>query len=592
MTHRSYPSARGRHRTGLRAAARASVLLAALLAASCMQVPDSGPVLAGPRVGSEEEPVLQYVPGGPRPGAGQVEIINGYLDAMRAYPSNPAIVREFLTDQAAAAWSPSAGTRIYADRPEPEQVDRGAVAIETPLTATLNERGTWRTPEGQRLEATFRLQKSHGQWRIANPLAGLLVPEDHFERYYRPYSLYFFDPAQRVLVPEPVYLPQGNQTATLLARGLVAGPDDWLRGAVLSATPSTDPADVSVPVTDEGVAQVQLGSAARGLGAQERELLAAQLSWTLRQVPEVESVRLIVNGAPLVLEDGDNVVEVDSGADYDPSDAAASRALFALRGNQVVTVDALNGRSARVGGRFGSGAVPVSSFAVERSGQTIAAATRGGTTVEVAPLGAEGSTVWFSGARSLLGLQWDVHGLLWAVDRTPAGPAAYVMRDGRVAPVPLGEGAPSDIQAFALSRDGVRLAVVSGRGDDARLMIGRVQRPPEDSLEVEVDRWRVIDDETLGVSRFVDVGWGSPTELTVAADAVGGAPQVFTVRIDGSAVEAAPQLDLELVAVAAAPRAAAPAVVATRPGSLYVQLSDRWSELALDGAFRQPSYVE
>ncbi len=579
-----------RPRTCLRAL---TLLLGLLMLPACMQVPDSGPVLAGPRLGSDDQPALRYVPGGPRPGASRVEIVNGYLDAMRAYPADPSIVRQFLTERARGSWAPGAGTQIYISRAEVEEVGRDAVRVETRLRATLSERGAWRPPPpgGQRLERVFRLRQERGEWRIADPAAGLLIPDYDFERNYRAYSLYFFDPALRVLVPDQVYLPQGDQTATLLLRGLVRGPTDRLRGAVRSLVPPTEPTDVAVPVTD-GVARVELGSPARGLGATDREQLAAQLAWTLRQVPDVESIRVTVNGAPLMLEDEANVTDVDTGADYDPADSAASQALYALRGDRVVTLDPFEGLSSRLPGRFGTGTVPVSAFAVERSAQTVAVVTDDASTVEVAPIGAAEAQVWFSGGRSLLGLQWDIHGLLWAVDRTSSGPAVYVMRGGRHAPVSIGGDAPDDISAFAVSRDGARLAVVAGRGESARLLVGRVRRPVDDSLAVSVDRWHEVDTGTVRLGGFVDVAWGSPTELTVIARQSSGSPQVFTVGVDGSTVEPAFLVELDLVSVAAAPDSDVPAVVATQPGSLFVQLSDRWSELALDGVLRQPSYVE
>jgi hypothetical protein len=200
--------------------------------------------------------------------------------------------------------------------------------------------------------------------------------------------------------------------------------------------------------------------------------------------------------------------------------------------------------------------------------------------------------VWTTRARSLLGVQWDIHDLLWAVDRTRAGTRVYVMREGRVAPVTLRGGAPDDITAFALSRDGVRMAVVQGSGDSSRLMVGRVVRPADDSLRISVDRWREVETGTTSLDRFVDVDWESPTELTVVAEETRGLAQVFTVSIDGSTVEPGPQLDLDIASLADAPDVDRPTVVATRPGTLYVQLVDRWSELALDGRFRQPSYVE
>jgi hypothetical protein len=575
---------------------RPAVLLSAalcLLLPACMQVPDSGPVHAGPEVGSANEPVPQYVPSGPIPGSDPLTLVNGYLDAMRAYPPNPGIVRKYLTADAATSWTPSAGTQIYAAAPEIEQLGADTVGLDGRLRASLSDRGSWTTPSPteRHLTRRFRLRRVHGEWRIADPAPGLLLPEYDFPRYYSPYSLYFFDPARRVLVPSPVYLPQGDQTATLLLRGLARGPTEWLGGAVRSLVPPVGAADLSVPVT-AGVAEVQLGPAARGLGATDRRELAGQLAWTLRQVPDVERVRVTVNGAPLQLEDGSNIVDVDTGADYDPADPAAAQTLFALRGNQLEAIDIAQGKATPVAGRFGSGEVPIRTYAVDRSGRTVAAVTEDGTTVEVSPLGADTSQVWLSGGTSLVALQWDIHDLLWAVDSTRTGTRAYVMEDGRAAPVDLRGHAPDDVRAFALSRDGVRMAVVQGSGDAARLLVGRVLRPTDDSLRIAVDRWREVETGSTSLDRFVDVAWASPTELTLVAEQTRGSAQVFTVSIDGSTVEPGPQLDLDIAATADAADLDRPTVVATRPGTLYVRLADRWSELALDGRFRQPTYVE
>ncbi|MGH3365917.1 MAG: LpqB family beta-propeller domain-containing protein [Nocardioidaceae bacterium] len=573
--------------------AAAFVATWALLVTSCVQVPDSGPVQAAPEVGSNEEPVLRYIPGGPTPDADKVEIVEGYIDAMRAFPSNPGIVRLFLTDRADARWSPDSGTQIYTERPEVEETGSSGVRIETHLLARLSARGAWSTPPPteETLAREFRLRKERGQWRVDDPASGLLIPEYDFDRYYRPYSLYFFDPALRRLVPDQVYLPQGDQTATLLLRGLQSGPTDWLRGAVDSFIPVTQDTDTSVPITDEGVAEVQLDAPARGLGAEERELLAAQLSWTLRQVPEVDSVRVTVNGSPLPLEGG-SAVDIDGGSNYDPADSAASQALFALRGGQVVTVDWVEGAAQPVAGRFGSGDGSVSAFAVDRTAQTIAAVTHDSTTVEVASVGGDESTTWFDRGRSLLGLQWDVHGLLWAVDRTRSGPAVYVMRNRRWDEVALRGDPPERIQAFALSRDGVRLAVVAGKGASSRLLVGRVRRPADGSLALGIDHWREVSNPQVTLSNFVDVAWSSPTELAVVAEDPPGSRQMSTVSIDGSLVEPSTLVDADVRSVADVPVADLPTVVGTDAGALLVQQSERWSDLELDGRLHSPAYVE
>jgi hypothetical protein len=337
---------------------------------------------------------------------------------------------------------------------------------------------------------------------------------------------------------------------------------------------------------------VQLGSAVGGLGATERELLTAQLSWTLRQVPEVDAFRVTVNGSPLPLEEGSSVVDVGAESSFDPSDAAASQTLYALRGDHVVTVDPFQGLSRRIPGRFGSGAVPVSAFAVERTAQTIAAVTRDRSTVEIASIGTEAAQTWFEQGQSLLDLQWDIHGVLWAVDRTRNGSVVYTMRGGRVSPVALRDDAPRDIRAFALSRDGLRFAVVDGSGDSSRLLIGRVRRPADGSRPTSVDRWREVVTRESRLTGFVDVAWASPTEMTVVAEENPDSPQTLTVSIDGSVVEPSALVDLDVVSVTDAPSADLPAVVGTLPGSLFVQLSDRWSEVALTGAYQRPSYVE
>jgi hypothetical protein len=574
----------------------AAVLLACLplLLAACMQVPDSGPVRPGPRVGAGEEPVLRYVPLGPRRGASPLSIVNGYLDAMRAFPPNPGIAREFLTEQAAADWNPGAGVHIYSDRPDVEESGAGRVRLEADVSAVLSERGAWSPPtaDEERLRRSLRLQRVRGEWRITDPPAGLLIPDFDFERWYRPYALYFFDPALRVLVPNQVYLPEGHQTATLLFRGLVRGPTESLRGAVRSLVPPSERAAVSVPVSEDGVADVQLGAAARTLGTGERALLAAQLSWTLRQVSEVETVRVTVGGAPLAFGGGDNVIGPERGARFDPADPEAADSLFALRDRSVVRVDQFGSVATPVPGLFGGGDARVRAFAVSRLGRRVGAVTGAGRTVEVAPVGAAESQVWLDGPVPLLGLQWDRHGLLWAVQRTSGVPRVLALRDGRARGVPLRGDPPADVRAFAMSRDGIRLAVVAGAGDGARLLVGRVRRPANGSGRLAVDRWREIPRDATGLSRFVDVAWASPTELTVAAREGGGSPQVFTVAIDGSAVEPANLVDLDVVAVADSPVTDIPPVLATRPGSLFVQVADRWSELALSGALRQPAYVE
>ncbi|MDP9445096.1 MAG: LpqB family beta-propeller domain-containing protein [Actinomycetota bacterium] len=574
---------------------RLALLLAAVLVlGGCVQVPTSGPVREGVQRGIGDEPPLQQVSAArPPPGAEPVEVVEGFFAAMLAYPADPAAVRSYLTDAAAAGWQPASGTTIYADRPALSGRRGGVVRVEAELAGNLTGRGAWSPPQRRRSVLDLDLTREHGQWRIANPPRGLHVTASYFARYYNPYSLYFFDPSARILVPDPVYLPEGEQTATMLMDGLSRGPTDWLAGAVRSFVPQGE-SPLPVRVSDAGVAEVTLGEAAATLGDEEVQLLAAQVAWTLAQVPEISAFRPSVDGVPLGVGGAGDTVGTDFGAAYDPADSAASSRLFAVRGQRLYEVR--QDEAAAVPGPFGTGAVPVESFAVDRTGQSAAVVTGGGHDIRVGTLTggqARGDVPMLAlrGGRKLLRPQWDFTGLLWAADRLRGGLLVQVVREDESAPVDLSASTPTDVRAFALARDGVRVAVLDGVGQDARLLIGRVVRPAEGYAELRVDRWRVVQTPQLRLGGYRDVAWASPTELAVVARDGGGVPQLFTVSIDGSSALPTTLLEEPAVSVAASSTEALPTIVGTEGGTLWIQRGDRWEQL-LDRRLTQPSYVE
>ena len=44
----------------------------------------------------------------------------------------------------------------------------------------------------------------------------LIVPETWFDDWYERASLYYFDPTTEIMVPEPVFVPRGDQFASSL----------------------------------------------------------------------------------------------------------------------------------------------------------------------------------------------------------------------------------------------------------------------------------------------------------------------------------------------------------------------------------------
>ncbi len=581
--------------------AAAAVLLALVgLLASCVSIPDSGPVHDG--LGTAQETTTskpRHLPNGPIKDAAPADIVRGYVNAMRAYPPDPRLVREFLTEGAASRWDPGAKTVVYSGFPQVTTRPGGEVSISVTTLGSLDRRGSWRSAglDQQKLRRDLHLVQVDGQWRIDDPFPGLVIRQDFFEGYYHQYSLYFFDPTSRILVPDPVYLPVGDQTATLLVRGLVNGPTKWLNGELTSYVPaSTDPG-LSVPVSRRGIARVPLDPEVLSYGEEQRHLLGVQLAWTLQQIPEVRGIEAVSDGAALTLgenQSGD-VLDVGTGAGFDPADIAAARGLFALRKGRLVTI--VDGGVERFPGPAGTGGLGISEFAVDRDGRRVAAVLPGGRLAVNTPTDIGRGLVQWLDLTAVQRPQWDYFGLLWVVDETPQGQVLYTVTEQGAQPVDLGDGknSPDEITHFSLSRDGMRMAVVDGTGADSRLLLGRVDRSTDPEVPLAITAWREIRAPRVKLTDLRDVGWSSPTELAIIARRGPARPQLLTIDIDGSQLISSSLADFEPVRLASTPTQEAPTVVASADGTLYVQDEDSWTPLvseSSDAPIRKPSYVE
>ena len=117
-------------------------------------------------------------------------------------------------------------------------------------------RGAWqRSREGE--VTTFDLTTEDGEWRIDGLPDALIVPETWFEDEFRRVSLYFFDPTAQILVPEPVFVPEGDQLASSMVRGLLDDPPSDPRISRTFVPPGFN-SGLSVPITAAGIAEVSL----------------------------------------------------------------------------------------------------------------------------------------------------------------------------------------------------------------------------------------------------------------------------------------------------------------------------------------------
>jgi len=577
------------------------VLLVAAAAAvcGCSSLPQDGPVQQGSRPdGAPEGVPFEFNPQGPRPGAGPSEIVSGFLSALQATPVGTSVASQFLTREAADDWRPERGTIIYgSQRLEPR---KRWVRVRLTDTAELDRTGRWL---GAREEATrsldLRVAREDGEWRVADPPDAMVVPDSHFVSRYRQYSLYFLDATRSVLVPEPVFLPFGAQAPTQLVAGLLAGPPGRPRSSLGSAFPDGTRLTVSVPVSPDGVAEVPLDERALTLSEDQLEASLAQLAWTLRQVPDVERLRVLVDGNPLDIPGGDTV-SVSGWSGYSPAVSAASTDIFGIRGRLVreIVVDseitALDiADTVELYGR-------PHSLGVSMTAQRFALVAADRARAVVLDRSTDGARrLLVHPGTDFLRPMWDLTDRLWLVDRTDTGAVVSVSHDAagqRTArPVTVPGVTGSEVVAAALSRDGTRLAVLRRMGDREQLVLSRVLRDGR-GRPVRVTPARLLPTGE-GIERAVSLGWRDPTTVAVLTTASPSASEVVLVRCDGSSGYVPPVSSIEAVpdrgrSVVASPGGPTALLISARGARLHaIDAQGRWDLDVVEPGLRAPTFV-
>lgn len=520
--------------------ARLVVLLTALamLLCACGGLPDHGEVhrqvpakSAGPR-----QDVPYFDPPRPAPGASKEQIVQGFVVAMQAIPINPAAARSYLSERARSTWQPSGGIIVFDGYAPPRDTANGDVALRLTDAHRLDSRGGWSPRPTHNETVHLRLVKEDGQWRIDNPPNAMMVRTDTFHSQYQPFDLYFFDRTGQVLVPDPVYIVKGEQTATNLVNGLLRGPDPRLAPVVRSAFPSQTSLDVSVVVTNSGIADVPLSNQVLKLTPDELGRAMIQIAQTLRAVPGINRVRLTVGGSTVPMPDGRTTIDVDEGSEFEPTGPGASHELLGIRKGRVVSIAGTTARP--IAGELGKPGFALRSLSLERSGGELAAVSEDGTSVFVSPTE---PTVpvrkIFSGGEDLLQPSYDIYGRLWLVDRTASGAVVHVLYKGRDRTVRVPGLSGEDITAFAVSPDGSRLVAALGSRAAPVLSVSSILRGPGGRVlrGLQPRRVPVADysvDSDLGP--VVDVAWRSGTEIAVLTHPRTGLSRVLTVMSDGS----------------------------------------------------------
>ena len=519
--------------------------LAAGLLAACGGVPTSGPIQQGPVIAAAgDDQFIRVIARPPVDGMSPEAIVQGFQEATASPDPGYSVARSYLTPTASSTWDPTAGVEIYDNNGLTPTTKNGSVVEEGVLTATIDSQGEYSVaPPGSTRRWDYTLSQVDGEWRIASLPAGLVLSPGDIERSYRSFDLYFWTRDFGTLVPAPVTIPISESgVATQLVRGLLGGPTSWIAPAVRTGFPEGTHLLVdAVPVVD-GVAQVALSREVLSADETARQKLSAQLTWTLRQLPDVTGVAISVNGQPLTVAGSAAVQPIDAWPSVNPDALSARATAYALAKGAVVKLSAEGAATPVAKVR-----PTISQPGVSLDLTKLAALSSGGSQLYVGKLGDGTLTLAYTGS-DLSRPSWDSSGDVWISDR---GVGLVVVTGTRARRIPVGDVGPGfdphGITAVAVSRDGTRLAMLVRRGSVVEPWVARIERSG-DALKVASPR-RV----TGAVIEAVDVAWLDADTLSVLGSSGQNALEVLELGVGSARTRRSAAPDSRATTIAAAP---------------------------------------
>jgi hypothetical protein len=522
-----------RRRSRLPALLLATLLTGALTA--CVGLPDDGPVEEAQTSGSgTRSDAMAINPRGPQPGQSPSEVVKGFLDAMQATPIRDDVAREFLAERSQRLWNPGE-TIVYDTSSLPRPSPQAGKLVDVTLTGAdrIDQRGSWQGAAED--DWSFSVIEEGGEFRIDAPPDFLIVPQSWYAQRFRQVSLYFFDPTSQILVPDPVFVPRAADLASTLVRRLVAGPAPELTEHARNAMPAGADPEISVPISADGLATVDIEGDVTMPGLVDRGLLVAQLAWTLRQDSSVERLTVRVDGE-LVTPSVQPEVNVTAGEAFAPFVANANTLMFGLVDGLMVAGAAQN--LVAVDGPFGQTDLGLRTITPDLRASQAAGVTEDGSVMYVAPVRATAGpsevTPVVTGATDLLVPAWDFSNRLWMVDRRADGAVVSYLREGRTQEIDIQGVTGRDVKSFLVSRDGSRfVAVIRGANEDA-IVVSRLLQDADGTVVDALAARRVDVEDGRGL-KIRDITWLTPTSIVVLHPI--DSPRLYRVRstsVDGA----------------------------------------------------------
>jgi len=422
------------------------LITAALLLTGCSSIPQSGAIGYGPDVTSGlNNDEVYYSQTGPYQGAGQEAILSGFLNAGNGPQNDYAVAREYLTKSFAAKWQPNKEVLIQQGIPRLFQVSETQYQVVVGVSGQIDQDGRYtELPLGSTKTATIKFTKVSGQWRISEAPDETIVIQPNFKVLFRAYSLYFFDPSLTYLVPEVRWFPSRVSTGTRLMNALLKGPSDWLKPAVVNVFPVGTKLNINSVTIEDGVAQVDLNSAALRTPAASRPLIKTQISTTLEQLSDVRSVEISIQRAPQKIA-----------AYFDGQPPSLGTSPLALTSTGLVRLST-SGAQAVAGTNAPVQQLNPTEFAYSRSQSKLALVSATG--VHLVRLDALSDSPKLIDSRAMqLAPSFDPQGALWTLTGVKGSPFVVTGDSRTVLHAASLDGVPV---SFDLSPEGSRVAVL------------------------------------------------------------------------------------------------------------------------------------
>lgn len=323
--------------------------LTALLAATALVLTGcSGqlPTTSAPRAGlpvsqQSEREVDRLLPPAP-PGAGPVEIVEGFLRASEGFAGDDDVSRSYLTSELASSWVPTASVLVYTGDAEITLVDEDEVSVELQVVGRVDADGRLTEQAPQSLTQTFDLTEVGGEARISTfpDDSGLWLSDTAFERSFRPTVLSYLNTQEDVFVPELRWLADSEGLPTAVTRAQLAPLPGYLEGAVsTAANESVRLATPAVPVDPSTlVATVNLQGATLAQDETRADGLSSQLAHSLLGLTSVAGVDVQASGQPLRLDGAEGPITATTELPYSDVDRQVSQVLLRV-GEELTLVD-------------------------------------------------------------------------------------------------------------------------------------------------------------------------------------------------------------------------------------------------------------